>query len=297
MSEYRRFVSYMYLYEHNVKSMNAGFVKVESRGGNCCINLSLKNVYSSSGKCQAYLFLRVGQELRGIYIGEIQIHNHGSEWVFRTETENIADSGYGLDQMSGMIIRGENEKYYGTLWDQGELDLNEFVTEWSEETEMPDIPEDHVEEMSSVPEIVEVEMEQKAEISKESLDDMLVPVDVRQQSFQKMLDNCPGMYPFEDDGIESCVRLEPQDIGQMPLDCWSYGSNSFLLHGYYSYRHLILAKLKDMDPVKQNFILGVPGTQHSRDAFMANMFGFHNFKPIREGEEGANNFGYWYTHL
>ena len=297
MSEYRRFVSYMYLYEHNVKSMNAGFVKVESRGGNCCINLSLKNVYSSSGKCQAYLFLRVGQELRGIYIGEIQIYNHGSEWVFRTEAENIADSGYGLDQMSGMIIRGENEKYYATLWDQGELDLNEFVTEWSEETELTDIAEIHVEEMNSAQEMVEVEMEQKAEISKESLDDSLVPVDARQQSFQKMLEQCPGMYPFEDDGIESCVRLEPQDIGQMPLDCWSYGSNSFLLHGYYSYRHLILAKLKTEDNVKENYILGVPGTQHSRDAFMANMFGFHNFKPIREGEESANNFGYWYTHL
>ena len=105
------------------------------------------------------------------------------------------------------------------------------------------------------------------------------------------------MYPFEDDAVEACVRLEPQDIGRMPIDCWSYGSNSFLLHGYYSYRHLIFARLKRTDETGSHYILGVPGTRHSREAFMANMFGFRVFKPIREGGEGASDFGYWYTFL
>ena len=42
MSDYSRFVSYMYLYENGLKTMNAGFVKVESRNGQCRIGLSLK---------------------------------------------------------------------------------------------------------------------------------------------------------------------------------------------------------------------------------------------------------------
>ena len=46
MSDYRRFVSYMYLYENNIKSMNAGFLKVECRQGQCRLNLSLKNVFT-----------------------------------------------------------------------------------------------------------------------------------------------------------------------------------------------------------------------------------------------------------
>lgn len=74
------------------------------------------------------------------------------------------------------------------------------------------------------------------------------------------------MYPFEDDSVDACVRLEPQDIGRMPIDCWSYGSNSFLLHGYYSYRHLILARVKPEKEKRGSYILGVPGTQHSREA-------------------------------
>jgi hypothetical protein len=120
--------------------------------------------------------------------------------------------------------------------------------------------------------------------------------DERRRNFRKILEQCPGMYPFEDDTVDVCVRLEPHDIGRMPIDCWSFGSNSFLLHGYYSYRHLILARLKD-EAEDGAYILGVPGTRHSREAFMAKMFGFREFKPISEGREGVSDFGYWYTTL
>ena len=277
MSDYRRFVSYMYLYENNIKSMNAGFLKVESRHGKCRLNLSLKNVYSGTGRCKAYLFMRSGEELKGIYMGDVQIKNHGSDWMFQTDSGNIAGSGYALDQMSGMIIQTEGDKFYGTLWDQGDLDIQRFVTQWSDNVIV-------VEEISQ-------------ELTKEETQVPVEDMDMRGKHFCKMLDQCPGMYPFDDDAIEACVRLEPQDIGMMPLDCWSYGSNSFLLHGYYSYRHLILARMKMDDDAKGGYILGVPGTQHSRDAFMANMFGFREFKPIRSGELSPGNFGYWYTYL
>lgn len=326
MSDYRRFVSYIYLYENNIKSMNAGFVKVESRNGQCRLSLSLKNVYSGMGRCNVYLFIRVGQELRGIYIGDAQIKNHGSDWNFRTETGNIANSGYSLDQMSGMIIKGEGDKFYGTRWDQGDLDLHHFVTQWEESTaagetvrevfaenkiEEQDYKE--VEEINKVSDertMVEEETEDSETIMKEEIAESqavsqaqaknqisTMETDERRKNFGKILEQCPGMYPFEDDAIEACVRLEPQDIGMMPLDCWSYGSNSFLLHGYYSYRHLILARLKAKENQPQAYILGVPGTRHSREAFMANMFGFQTFKPIREGNESSSDFGYWYTLL
>ena len=331
MSDYRRFVSYIYLYENNVKSMNAGFVKVESRNGQCRLSLSLKNVYSGTGQCHVYLFIRVGQELRGIYMGDIQIRNHGCDWNFRTETANIGGSGYSLEQMSGMIIQSEGGKYYGTRWDQGDLDVGRFVTEWMDEKTI-DYSDKGIEERTIEPlieeklgqreslgnEYEEVEctekeivqnqhmnmkyietgfLEKKADKIVEEVPSSLTATDVRYQNFSKILEQCPGMYPFEDDVIEACVRLEPQDIGMMPLDCWSYGSNSFLLHGYYSYRHLILARMKSDKDQNSIYILGVPGTQHSREAFMAGMFGFREFKPIREGEENTSNFGYWYTVL
>lgn len=297
MSDYSRFLSYIYLYENGLKTMNAGFVKVESRNGQCRVGLSLKNVYTGLERCQVYMFLRFGQDLRGIYIGDVQIKNHGGEWNFRTDTANIAGSGYRLDQMSGMVIRGDDDKFYGTRWDHGDLDIRRFMTQWDEGLKAEPQPEP---EPESEPEVaLPPEIEPEPESAEESEEGTLTTMaeDERCRNLEKMMQNCPGMYPFEDDSIEACVRLEPQDIGMMPIDCWAYGSNSFLLHGYYSYRHLILARVKPGEAAGRKYILGVPGTQHSRESFMANMFGFREFKPIREGQEGASDFGYWYTYL
>lgn len=322
MSDYRRFVSYIYLYENGIKSMNTGFVKVESRSGQCRIGLSLKNVYTGSGRFNVYMFIRFGQELRGVYIGDVQIKNYGSDWNFRTDTNNIAGSGYRLDQMSGMIIKGEGDKFYGTRWDQGDLDIRRFVTRWSEtvpET-VPDAGEIEIglekadegvtdtEPVISAVEEQYPETERDTETEDKSTDETsliqesekritTMETNERCRNFGKILDQCPGMYPFEDDSVETCVRLEPQDIGMLPIDCWSYGSNSFLLHGYYSYRHLIFARMKMGEKGQTVYILGVPGTRHSREAFMANMFGFREFKPIRKESESSSDFGYWYTQL
>ena len=41
------------------------------------------------------------------------------------------------------------------------------------------------------------------------------------------------------------LTIKPQDIGLLPRETWTYGNNSFLLHGYYNYRYLILAQIED----------------------------------------------------
>lgn len=117
------------------------------------------------------------------------------------------------------------------------------------------------------------------------------------EMIERALQMCPRMFPFDDDEMTSCVRFEPQDIGRLPIKFWMYGSNSFLLHGYYAYRHLILAQTKEEDGEASKYILGVPGLNHSREAFMANMFGFRLFKPVCASTAGVCDFGYWYVVL
>lgn len=102
----------------------------------------------------------------------------------------------------------------------------------------------------------------------------------------------PRIYPFEDNEILLCVKIEPKDIGLLPKDLWALSNNSFLVHGYYCYHHLIFAKL--IDRYGSRFILGVPGIYHDRERFMAKMFGFESFKPIRRRELRQGDFGYWY---
>ncbi len=109
---------------------------------------------------------------------------------------------------------------------------------------------------------------------------------------REIFENNPRIYPFEDNEILICAKIEPKDIGLLPKELWALSNNSFLMHGYYCYHHLIIAKLKDRYGCR--FILGVPGIYHNRERFMAKMFGFDGFKPIRKRELRQGDFGYWY---
>ena len=106
----------------------------------------------------------------------------------------------------------------------------------------------------------------------------------------------PKVTAFEcADGCEILV-IKPQDIGLLPRENWVYGNNSFLLHGYYNYRYLILARLGKSGE-RGRYILGVPGHYGNNEKYMAAMFGFARFvRPPRQPPRDSR-FGYWYTDL
>lgn len=112
---------------------------------------------------------------------------------------------------------------------------------------------------------------------------------------EKLLQRLPEMYPFEDDELDKCVRLEPKDFGHLPAGEWQAAKNTFLLEGYYEYRHIIFARKRQKG--KEKFYLGVPGTFHRRECFLANMFGFPYFKGIQNKENKVGDFGYWFREL
>ena len=92
------------------------------------------------------------------------------------------------------------------------------------------------------------------------------------------------------------LTIKPQDIGLLPREIWGYGNNSFLLHGYYNYRYLILAKLFNPEGTPR-YLLGVPGHYYSNERYMASMFGFPNFVLSKNQPMEDGRFGYWYTDV
>lgn len=106
----------------------------------------------------------------------------------------------------------------------------------------------------------------------------------------------PKVTAFEcADGCEILV-IKPQDIGLLPRENWVYGNNSFLLHGYYNYRYLILARLGKPGE-RGRYILGVPGHYGNNEKYMAAMFGFDRFVRSTRQPPRDRRFGYWYTDL
>lgn len=108
----------------------------------------------------------------------------------------------------------------------------------------------------------------------------------------RILRNFPVMYPFRSGNIEESVRIEPKDIGCMPIRLWSFANNRFLLHGYYCYKHLIFAKLSS-----GCYALGVPGVFSEQESKRAAAFSFHSFQPIGPGKIMYGVFGYWIAEI
>lgn len=98
-------------------------------------------------------------------------------------------------------------------------------------------------------------------------------------------------FPFSDDEIQDCVQIMPCDIVRLQQEDWQVGRSSFLQHGFYQYRHLMLGKQKN-----GTYVIGVPGIQNQQENVMAQMCGFEHFKGSRTFGCGKT-FGYWWKVL
>lgn len=96
--------------------------------------------------------------------------------------------------------------------------------------------------------------------------------------------------PFSDGVLEECRKIRISDLKFLDPRDQSLRNNRFVQHGYQMFGHLLLARISR----NGQYILGVPGMYQQQEKFMADMFGFHNFKYARRSGQKPSNFGYWY---
>lgn len=392
MSNYRRLISYIYAYEGDVKGKNIGFAKLETRNGQCKINVNVKKVYVGSNDMGVYL-LSNGEE---IFLGTIFIRNGAGEFRTVVQANNIDGSGYTMEQCYGLAIHDVKDPWqsYATIWEdavayaaevtlkenepkkeeeqnyepiiqeieqeveaqeelkeaekileiskeltpevsQQEVDLEPVEPEQLEELTLDEAAEptelnepvegmDHAgsallekEAEAEVPE-TEAELDVTSEISdlpsleSEPIQPEPLPIGDQQElerlqkeeeeesepqdTWQLFRRTYPKIKAFDYEKGCEILTIKPQDIGMLPREIWVYGNNSFLLHGYYNYRYLILARLENPDGMPR-YLLGVPGHYYSNEKYMASMFGFPNFVLSKQQPAGDGRFGYWYTDI
>ena len=104
-----------------------------------------------------------------------------------------------------------------------------------------------------------------------------------ESKWEQLLATYEQIHPYGDNRVY--VKLEPKDFVILPSGYQHLVNNSFLLHGFYNYRYLILGKEKD-------FYLGVPGVFYEREKMVALMFGFEAFE-CEGGNAKEGKFGYY----
>ena len=114
--------------------------------------------------------------------------------------------------------------------------------------------------------------------------------------FEKLFMRADYIDVFDDDYFYDCMEISPEKLKSLNLKELDIAGNSFLLHGYYNFRHILFGRVRDnLDNTK--YFIGVPGMYCNRERYMASMFGFNNFKKSHRSDYANPYFGYWYQEI
>lgn len=160
-------------------------------------------------------------------------------------------------------------------------DTVEDIKEDSEN--VPDADEDIKEDSENVPDTVEItskeDMSPEKQREADLLDDCL---EAQPDKWEVIKKKYPILYPFKGQG--PYVSIKPIDLQLLSSAYHHLSNNSFLMHNFYRYKHLILGEYTWEKGTF--FYVGVPGEFVKKEQNAAAMFGF-------EGYEHSGELGYY----
>lgn len=273
---YRRAVAYVDYVENGVKIRNGGNVQVEVNGDKCRLYVHIRGIgeadmgifpiWDDSGRLLGRIELKHGS---GSYEGWYQMPQ---EWSpLQNERLQIILHG---DRQLRAVWKG---KLPGAAQSQSVMQAAASVSEYARQPAAEPQAEGNLLrrrlEAGELRQCLE-ETRQKEE-----------PVPYLADKWEQLCHLYPVIHPFP--GDQEFLSLAPRDLVVLRKEYQKMVHNSFLLHGYYNYQHLILGKYPE-----EVYYLGVPGNFYHREKLVAEMFGFEAFEsechPAAPGD-----FGYY----
>lgn len=264
----KRFIRYLYEYKQGQRIRNVGFVKVEQNEETTVVHIHGKGLQLEGNKTlKLYIFYRANKECVGIRQGDVENVNPAVNYRLAYTADDTGDkSNYPL--IDGIIMEHGNERKFAAVWNDMPVDV-EHMRVW---------------ERAVTGSVMEESAEEKMTSGEE---------DAVEDEFDEERKEVES--PRQNSGSSRYTKIQRRDISRLARREWKLANNSFLLHGYHNYQHLLLIEEGD------ECWLGVPGVYHEREAKAAEAFGFPRF--VRVGDEDVSldneeknemdDFGYW----
>lgn len=298
----QRFVTYIYAYENNNKNQNVGFAKVDIRGDYCQVEIHLKRTGYTNVKCPVYLFVRENEVIVGVEIGEIALVNGCGDFVRQLNCNGVGETPYCMKDMKGILIFLDNTVMFASQWDEKAIYRENFKP-YEETKEIPveqaEDAAEEPEEKSVQSEKLQVESVQTQQSGEQQPEELQLEAQQSGDMWMDLWEKLNGMYGaknlFENMPEISGIHMELKDLRELPKKYWYLGSNSFLLHGFFNYRHLLLGKVENENGRK--WFIGVPGIYQNQEKVLAAVFGFPEFRQEKDTGVKTGQFGYWYRFM
>ena len=305
---------YLYEYENSKRTRNVGFIKTSRHYRSCILQIHARGIPVGNG---------ASMELRAFFRGEDDVLLSEQIAVLNCFGHNISTrlsvsesrfpEGRPLAQIDGFLIKLPGNAP-SLFWMASDLffdaDIRKLKTISTMQNEKP-VDSSAVQNKKPVDSSA-VQNEKPADSSavqnEKPVDSSAVqnekPADSSAVQNQKPADasDMQSNHPAETAAAETDIsastnarKIRRSEMSQLPRKFWSLANNSFLLHGYHNYGHLLLIE------EDSRLWLGVPGTYAPQEARAADLFGFPRFTrsyaglPELTAEERADDedFGHW----
>ncbi len=305
---YDKKIKYVDVYENGEKVQNAGFVKMEARDNMVSLQVRVAGLRSTDTYTCPVALLSWKKEY---IIGELQLESGKGVKIF--DIPNRMDMGgqIGYEELEEIQIRTAGNRLLRCIVRECVRKSEEPIVEQETAEEVVSVVEEDVDDeiVESIAEKSEAELLKEAFLAekrlreaentnvtehevKQNVEKTVQPQNVSSpqpvDKWKQLQAIYPHIRPFED--RREYLLMSPQDFVILPQKYYSLADNSFLLHGYYNYNHLILSK--ESRPEGEKMYIGVPGNFYDKEKQVAIMFGFESFEGKQEPAR-IGDFGYY----
>ena len=283
---------YLYEYENSKRTRNVGFIKTSRHYRSCILQIHARGIPVGNG---------ASMELRAFFRGEDDVLLSEQIAVLNCFGHNISTrlsvsesrfpEGRPLAQIDGFLIKLPGNAP-SLFWMASDLffdaDIRKLKTISTMQNEKPA-------DSSAVQNEKPVD---SSAVQNEKPADSSAVQNQKPADASDMQSNHPAETTAAETDISASTnarKIRRSEMSQLPRKFWPLANNSFLLHGYHNYGHLLLIE------EDSRLWLGVPGTYAPQEARAADLFGFPRFTrsyaglPELTAEERADDedFGHW----
>lgn len=320
MSGMKRFVAYIYSYENGEKNENIGFAKMELRAKEGRMEIHIRGAAPVQKGVRVNLFIREQEEIVAIPLGEMPMQGGRGNFLTAFELENVMGTDLNFWKMEGILLLAEDGSIFMSRWKEGEplWVMPEHIRFWEKEQEekesvsqelkqtepkktlkpeQPGTEQREPEQLKPEQSGTEQQVPEQPKPEQQETDPLQETVSATELPVRNIYPQCDWEtcwefllanhehFAFYKEGEITCAKIELKHIRELPRRYWYLGNNSFLLHGFFNYRYLVVGKMEE-----RTWFIGVPGIYQAQERVMATIFGFPEFMP----EPVENQFGYWY---
>lgn len=286
----------IYQSEQGRPGKNAGCVKIARGQDGWHLKIDIRGFYSDAASVLEVSYF-IGTELKTYIfpVGVVTVKNGVGQAAFLLEAQEKLPEEYRFEHADGLYVGDWQETglLFAAVWDHAEHHGNK-----RERYQMgAEASGGKFQEAEQVQEGKTAEPEKHAEMKTAEMPPPIQMISTRKEkSLIERFEEEESGDIFNDDEFADCMEITPQQLQEMTGLENPVAGNSFLLHAYFKYHHILLAR--PTDPKKESMVfIGAPGVYSNRERYLASLFGLRNFKKSCRSDYDNPNFGYWYAEI